>query len=182
MLWRKWHCHLHGSSCHRKQQLRLFQGSKTTSTSYTDSAKGRVWLPTESQDSPAEYIREMCFITNNHKNLGSNQQKALIFHSHIYELTGIWLAMETECGWAWFQPVGWVLSSPTSRLHWKGTFLRCVLSMAKVGAQNGKPHLVCVFQTRAHNSSENLPLAKANHLAHSRVKGQESTPPYQEVA
>ena len=99
---------------HRKQQLRLFQGSKTTSTSYTNSVKSRVCLPTVSQGSPAGYICEMCFITNNHKNLGSNQQKALIFDSHIYELTGIWLVMETECGWARFQPVGWVLSSPTS--------------------------------------------------------------------
>lgn len=114
MLWRKWQCHLHGSPCHRKQQLRLFQGSKTTSTSYTSSVKSRVCLPTESQGSPAEYIHEICFITTNQKNLGGNQQKALIFYSHNYELTGIWLVMETGCGWAWSQPVGWVLSSPTS--------------------------------------------------------------------
>lgn len=78
ILWRKWHCHPHGSSCHRKQQLRLFQSSKTISTSYTNSVKSRVCLPTVSQGSPAGYICEMCFITNNHKNLGSNQQKALI--------------------------------------------------------------------------------------------------------
>lgn len=53
--------------------------------------------------------------------------------------------------------------------------------MAKVGAQDGKSHLTCVFQIWAHNSSTNLPLAKANHLDNSKVKGQESTPLYQEV-
>ena len=86
----------------------------------------------------------------------------------------MWLGLVPTCGLGFELP-------HVSRLHWKSTFLRCVLSMAKVGAQDGKSHLTCVFQIWAHNSSTNLPLAKANHLAHSKVKGQESTPLYQEV-
>ena len=86
----------------------------------------------------------------------------------------MWLGSVPTCGLGFELPY-------VSRFHWKSTFLRHVLSTVKVGAQDGKSHLTCVFQTRTHIISANLPLAKANYLAYYKVKGQESIPLYQEV-